>query len=257
MPFNEKNSPSDLAASHTPEEIRNRLRKLPQYRYLKDFVYGSMDGTVTTFAVVAGVAGAELSPGIVLILGTANLLADGFSMAVGNFLGTRAERQVTELARQTEEEHIRIVPEGEKEEVRQIFFSKGLRGVELEHVVEAIIKDKKHWIDIMVSEELGLPLHSPSPWKAGLATMAAFIAVGSLPLLAYFYQIFFKDAGDSAFFWSCLMTGIAFFAVGAFKSFFVSQRWYLSGLETLAVGSCAAGLAYLVGALLKNLPASF
>ena len=113
-----------LEHSRAPEAIARRLKAKPTHSYLRDFVYGAIDGIVTTFAVVAGVAGARLSTAIVVILGLANLVADGFSMAVGNFLATQAERQLKDKARAMEQKHIETVPEGEKEEIRQIFSGK-------------------------------------------------------------------------------------------------------------------------------------
>src|SRR5204862_7986334 len=112
-----------LAEQHPPAAIRRRLASGPAQSYLGDFVLGAVDGCVTTFAVVAGVAGAGLTQGptIVIILGLANVLADGFSMAVGNFLGTKSDQQVVDRIRRTEEMHIDEVPEAEREEIRQIF----------------------------------------------------------------------------------------------------------------------------------------
>src|SRR4026207_1713394 len=110
---------------HSPEAVRTRLTRPLRPSHLRDFIYGGIDGTVTTFAVVAGVAGADLSATIVIILGFANLIADGFSMAVSNFLATRAEIQERELARSEEELEIRRTPDGEREEIRQIFALKG------------------------------------------------------------------------------------------------------------------------------------
>ena len=138
---NNKKEPESLEKTHTPSAIRKRLQFGVQHSYLKDFIYGAIDGAVTTFAVVSGVAGAGLSIKIVIILGLANLFGDGFSMAVGNFLGTRAEEQLREQARKEEEFHIQEIPQGEREEIRQIFAAKGFAGRELEKVVEVITAD--------------------------------------------------------------------------------------------------------------------
>ncbi len=241
-----------LRAAHTPEAIRARLAGGPDHSYLRDFVYGAMDGAVTTFAVVSGVAGARLGPGVVLVLGVANLIADGFSMAAGNFLGTRTERQRADRARLDEEAHIEAVPDGEREEIRQIFAAKGLEGQILEGVVEVITRDRQRWVDTMLREELGLPLAHPSAWRAAWTTFAAFVAVGAVPLSPYICQLLGASLGYDAYLWSTGMTACAFFGVGAAKARFVAQRWFIGGLETLAIGTFAAGLAFLAGRLLRQ-----
>lgn len=239
-------------SDHSPEKIHQRLSQGPRHSYLKDFIYGAIDGAVTTFAIVAGVAGAGLSMGVVIILGIANLVADGFSMAISNFLGSRAEQQEAQKARREEEQHIELYPEGEREEVRQIFAAKGFEGAELEHVVAVITDDRKRWVDTMIQEELGLPLSSPSAWKAGLMTFCAFALAGSIPLLPYLGNFLIDDLGLPSFPLSAAMTGVAFFGIGALKSRFVHQNWLLAGAETLAVGGAAAAIAYGIGALLAG-----
>lgn len=250
---NEKDSLSRLLATHTPEAIRARLGAKHPHSYLRDFIFGAVDGIVTTFAVVAGVAGAGLSAGIIVILGLANLVGDGFSMAAGNFLATRAEKQQRRRAKETERHHIEVVPAGEKEEIRQIFAKKGFSGGDLERVVDVITADKKLWVETMLKEELGFPLGGPSPVKAAATTFAAFVLCGFLPLLVFVYDILAPGLFSKPFWWSAVMTGMTFFTVGAVKGRFVAERWYFSGLETLLVGGVAASLAYLVGLFLGGL----
>jgi len=241
-----------LEAEHTPWAVRRRLQRQPSPSYLHDFIYGAIDGAVTTFAVVSGVAGADLGASVVIVLGGANLIADGFSMAVSNYLGSRAERQRRELARRDEELHIRVVPEGEREEVRQIFAAKGFEGGDLRRVVDVITADPELWAQTMMTEELGYGTSEPNELRAAASTLLAFLTVGFLPLAAFVYDLIAPGVLEGAFVWSAAMTGIAFFVVGSMKSRFVEQTWWRSGLETLAVGGLAAALAYAVGALLKG-----
>ncbi len=243
---------ANLEASHTPDAVRERLQTGRRHSYLRDFIYGAIDGSVTTFAVVAGVAGAGLSAGIVIVLGFANLIADGFSMAVSNFLASRAEQQVVDRARRIEEAHVARFPEGEREEVRQIFAAKGFVGEDLDRAVTVITSDIERWVNTMLQDEHGLPLDSPSPLRAAATTFAAFVFVGLLPLLPFLYPSGVPGGSTNAFLWSAVITAIAFFIVGAVKSRYVEQRWYLAGLETLGVGGGAAMLAYAVGAALQS-----
>lgn len=242
----------DLAATHTPERIRRRLAAPTTYSYLRDFVYGAIDGTVTTFAVVSGVAGAGLSSGVIIVLGMANLVGDGFSMAASNYLGTKTEEELRKKARRIEEQEIKHYPEGEKEEIRQIFASKGFEGDHLEQAVEVITADRKRWVDTMLVEELGLSLDGPSAFRAAMTTLVAFVVVGVIPLLAFIYNHFVANGLANPYLASTLLTAIAFFLVGAAKAWFVDEPWYRAGTETLLIGGGAAALAYGVGLLLAN-----
>ena len=244
---------SSLEAEHTPAAVRRRLDRRPSPSYLRDFIYGAIDGTITTFAVVAGVEGASLDATIVIILGAANLLADGFSMAASNFLGSRAERQQRELARSEERRHIALVPAGEREELRQIFAAKGFAGADLERVVDVISADPDVWADTMMVEELGYGTTEPNELRAAASTFVAFVAVGFLPLAPFVYDLVAPSDLSGTFAWSAAMAAVAFFAVGSLKARFVAQRWWRSGLETLAIGGLAATVAYLVGAALQGI----
>jgi VIT1/CCC1 family predicted Fe2+/Mn2+ transporter len=242
-----------LKKEHTPAAVKSRLKSAARHSYLHDFVYGGIDGAVTTFAIVSGVVGADLPPGVIIILGLANLIGDGFSMAAGNFLATRAEEQVRESTRREEEHHVDTYPEGEVEEVRQLVRRKGFEGDDLERAVEIITSDRRQWIEMMLAEEHGMPPTSASPWRAAAATFAAFVTVGLLPLVAYLAAFLWPEAVPQPFAWSIAATSLAFFAVGAIKSTFVDQHWVWSALETLGVGGAAAGLAYLVGWSLRGI----
>ena len=232
---------------HSLEDISERLAAGPRHNYLRDWIYGGIDGAVTTFAVVTGVVGARLSPAVILIMGFANLAADGFSMAASNYLGTRAEREDFEHLEAVEYKHIENVPEGEREEVRQIFRRKGFEGEELEHAVAHITSDRALWVRTMLTEEYGLPVEIRSAWLAALSTFSAFFLCGLMPLVPFIFD------GDNAFLLSAIVTGIVFFIIGSAKSKWSTVSWWRSGFLTLLVGALAAALAYVVGMLLRNL----
>jgi vacuolar iron transporter family protein len=247
-----RSRPVSLEEEHTPGAVKARLRETRPPSYLSDFIYGAVDGAVTTFAVVAGAAGASLDESVVIILGGANLLADGFSMAVSNFLGSRAERQERERARREEQRHIRLVPEGEREEIRQIFASKGFQGRDLDRVVEVITSDPQLWTETMMSEELGYGSTERNELRAAATTLVAFLLIGFLPLIVFVYNLAAPTDVADPFTWSAVLTGVAFLVVGGMKSRFVDQAWWRSALETLVVGGLAAVLAYAAGAFLEG-----
>jgi len=247
-----KQSREVYKATHTPGQIADRLEDGHDSIYLKDFIYGAIDGAVTTFAVVAGVAGAGLSSGIIIILGFANLLADGFSMAISNYLGTKAENELRDKVRAREMDEIIKYPQGEKEEIRQIFAAKGFEGQLLEDVVEVITSDRERWVDTMLLEEHGMLIEDHDATKGGIATFIAFCFVGLIPLIPYLINWISADTFANPFWWSSGLTGIAFFIVGAVKARFINQHWLMAGLETLGIGGIAAVLAYGVGVLLSG-----
>ncbi|MGI9457037.1 MAG: VIT1/CCC1 transporter family protein [Aeoliella sp.] len=247
MDIEEPPHDAELADSHTPERIRQRLEAPTSHSYLRDFVYGAIDGTVTTFAVVSGVAGAGLGAGVIIVLGMANLIADGFSMAASNYLGTKTEEELRSKARRTEEHHIAHYPEGEREEIRQIFAGKGFEGEQLEHVVDVITSDRERWVDTMMVEELRMPLEGPSALRAALTTFVAFAVVGFIPLAAFIYNWLVPGIQLNPYAVSLVLTGFTFFAVGTAKSWFIDESWIRAGTETLLIGGGAAAIAYAIG----------
>lgn len=221
--------------------------------YLSDFVYGGIDGAITTFAIVAGVVGASLSPAIILILGFANLLADGFSMAVSNYLSSKSRSEYASKLRSRELEEVKVHPKEEIAEVKEIFRKKGFKGENLNKIVRVITSKKKVWIDTMMKEELGIVEDVSNPLNNAMITFFSFLVLGFIPLLIYVLAYFIEPLRESAFLFASILTGVAFFIVGSVKGKIVGKWWYLSGLETLFLGGVAAFIAYLVGYVLRGL----
>ncbi len=234
--------------AHKQDGAVEKYHKVGTGTYLKDMVYGGIDGIVTTFAVVAGVAGAALDTKIVLILGFANLIADGLSMGVGNYLGTKSENQFQEKERMMEEWEVEHVPEEEKKEIADIYRKKGFTGKDLDRVVEVITSDKKVWVDEMMIGELGMvPGEEDTPWKNGATTFVAFVIAGFLPLVPYVFGM------SGGFNMAIVMTAIALFVVGSLRALFTKQHWFIAGLEMLGVGAIAAVVAYGIGDWIEKL----
>ncbi len=212
--------------------------------YIKDVVYGANDGIITTFAVVAGVAGANLDHTVVILLGLASLLADGFSMAGSNYLGSKSERDYALRERRTEEQELHEAPEVEYAEMHGFLRRKGYTKKDTETLLPLLSKNKEFWLDVMMQEELGIapPDINGNPIRAAFATFVAFIAAGIVPLIPYLFA-----ANGDVFAVAALFTAIILFVVGALRSLFTDQRWYLAGLEMFGIGGVAAVIAYGVG----------
>lgn len=243
-------SHTSLEAEHSPDAINLRLANKPAHGYLGDAVLGAIDGCVTTFAIVAGAVGAGFSGGVVVILGFANLIADGFSMAASNYLGTKSERERIDNIRLAEDRQIEVLPEGEREEIRQIFVRKGFTGEVLEKIVATITANRPLWVETMVREEFGMEMTGRGPLKAACATFAAFVCAGFLPLLSFVIP---HLEGPTRFRVSVLLAAVTFAMIGVAKGIIIQRSIWRAGLETLLVGGGAAALAYGVGAWLRYL----
>lgn len=224
-----------------------------QGQYIKSLVYGGLDGIITTFAVVAGVAGASLSVGIVLILGFANLIADGLSMAIGDYLSTKAENEYQDAEREREIWEVENYPEGEKQEMIELYMDKGISKEDATSLMNIISKYKKAWVDIMMVEELGIVQDDESPLKNALVTFFSFITFGFIPLLAYILSNYITVLQNNTFMIASILTGLTLFVLGALKAKFSERNWFYSGLEMLVVGGIAAFAAYGIGVLLSGL----
>lgn len=231
---------------HSHQEIAARISAPAGKGVLRDAVLGALDGSITTFAIVAGVAGAGLSPLVIVVLGLANVLADGFSMAAAAYSGSKAEQDNFRRIRKIEERHIQDNPLGEWREVREILSQKGLSGRILDEATDVITKDRENWIALMMEGEYGLGGIDPHPLRAAVATFLSFLVAGSIPLLPFILKL------EGAFILSAWMTMASFFTIGALKSLWSLSPWWRSAGETLMIGGTAAAIAYGVGTLLTG-----
>ncbi len=238
-----------LIREHRPDAVAERLQNSRSPQSVSDAVLGGIDGCITTFAIVTGSVGAGFAPQVALVLGFANLLADGLSMAVSNYESIKAHAEFVDATRRDEEHHIDQVPEGEREEIRQIFAQKGFAGEALEHIVDTITSDRRLWVDTMITEEHGLQREHPNPLRSALVTFAAFVVIGMLPLL----PLLIASLGMPLQLYASVATAaVVFFAIGSLKSLFLGRPPLRAGLSTLLTGGSAASLAYLVGHLLRD-----
>ncbi|MGB5387129.1 MAG: VIT1/CCC1 transporter family protein [Eudoraea sp.] len=221
-------------------------------KYLGEFVYGGIDGCVTTFAVVAGSVGAGLDSAIIIILGFANLLADGFAMSVGAYLSNKTRKDNYNKHKQIEYWEVDNLPELEREEIRVIYKEQGFEGELLEEVVNVITSDKDRWVNVMMKEELVMFDEDKSPLVIGSVTYLSFIAIGIIPLLIYVIDYIYTINND-LFLLSSILTGIGFIIIGWLKAFVNQTPFWKGILETLLLGSIAAIVAYFIGDFLERI----
>jgi vacuolar iron transporter family protein len=222
-------------------------------QYLGEMVYGGLDGIITTFAVVSGVAGAQLGTSVILILGLANLLADGFSMATGAYLSSKSEQEYYRKEWEREAWEVEHFPDGEKAELYEVYLQRGYTQEEARQMTNIQSQEPERWVKAMMVDELGMLEDERNPLTNGLATFIAFIVAGSVPMLVYLLGLIVPIPTGSAFLASFILSGFALFGLGAAKVLVTRLNPIRSGIEMLIVGGLAAGVAYLVGALLKGI----
>ena len=225
----------------------------PFTTYLKEIVYGGNDGIITTFAIVAGFAGAQANPAsqlpifTVLLFGFANLFADGVSMALGNFISTRSEQDVYRHAKQKEKYEIVHHPEMEVEESVEILVRKGFSQKQAADLVAIYRTNPVYWTDFMMNQELELSNpEGDNPLFMSIATFFSFVIFGFIPLLPY---VLFNET--ATFLNSICATATALFLLGILRWKVGQQSFLRSVGEILFLGGVAAITAFLVGTQFK------
>ena len=210
---------------------------------LRASVFGVNDGLVSNFSLVMGVAGGTSTKGIVLLAGVAGLVAGAFSMASGEWVSVRSQRELYENELRIEREELKAFPEEEREELELIYQAKGIHPDEAKALVDNIMSRPEVALDTLAREELGLdPGSLGSPWVAAGSSFAAFGIGALLPILPFFF-----GSGVAATMTAVVLSVAALFAVGATLSVFTARPAGRSGLRMAVIGALVATATFLVG----------
>src|SRR5918995_4809631 len=212
---------------------------------LRAAVFGINDGLLSNFSLVMGFAGAEAKPEYIVLAGVAGLLAGSFSMAAGEYVSMRVQREVFEQQITMEKQELEMSPKEEEEELSLIYQAKGIPEREAAMLARRIISNPKTAIDTLAREELGLnPSELGSPWTAALSSFLAFILGALIPVLPYLFS-----SGQVAWFASGLLSCLGLLGVGAIISIFTAKGPWISGLRMLGIGLLASAITYGAGRL--------
>jgi len=251
----------DINASKHYHDVKSASEEGHQAEggYLKPIIFGGLDGILTSFAIVAGSAGGNLPPSVVLILGFSNIFADALSMGVGEFLSSKATNEWILNERAREEWEMDNYPEGEIKEMIEIYEDKGMSKEDATQVISIMAKYKDFFVDIMMLQELELMVpeddHVKESMFEGCVMFTSFAGFGALPLLGYvIIPALFPELGEEVLFIAaCVVTGCVLFLMGSVKSYFSSQNWFRAGMETLFLGGACATVAFFIGQFVDHL----
>lgn len=229
------------SSSHTEPHKKNRLSEV---------ILGGQDGLVNVLGVILGGAAASQDKRIVLAVGLAAVFAESISMAAVAYTSKLAERDFYYSEVEREKREMEEVPELEKQEIRQIYKERGLKGRLLEDVVKVITSDKKVWLETMISDELKLsPVAKNEPYHA-LAIVGISTLVGSFIPLMPFVFLSIRDA----IYVSLIISAGSLFLVGAVKAKLTVGFWFKTGLQMMIIGIFSALAGYFIGSLFTSSP---
>jgi VIT1/CCC1 family predicted Fe2+/Mn2+ transporter len=230
----------------TLEEVGKRHRGVSGGGNLRAAVFGINDGLVSNASLILGIAGASANTSVILLSGVAGLLAGAFSMAAGEYVSVRSQREMFEHQIGLERDELAQYPEEEAKELALIYAARGLSREDALKLAKAVISDPAQALDTLAREELGLnPEDLGSPWGVAIFSFLSFAAGALVPLLP-----FFALSGGRALVISIGVTALALFAVGAAISLFTGRSALRDGLRILFIGAAAGALTYGIGKLL-------
>ena len=213
---------------------------------LRAAIFGVNDGLVSNLSLIMGVAGAGVDPDVILVAGTAGLLAGAFSMAGGEYISMRAQREVFERLIHIEAHEIGSDPDGEREELEQIYTSRGIPDRAAREAATAIHEDPELALGVHAREELGLdPEELGSPWGAGASSFVTFAIGAFIPLLPFLFS-----QGATAKWTAVALSLTALFSVGAAMTVITGRLWLWSGARMAMIGGTLAAVTFGIGSLL-------
>lgn len=213
---------------------------------LRAAVFGVNDGLVSNLALIMGVAGGATDPAVIMLAGVAGLVAGAGSMAAGEWVSVRSQRELFERELKVERWELEEFPDDERHELELIYQAKGMDAVQAAALAEQIMADPDIALDTLAREELGLnPGDLGSPWTAAISSFIAFAVGAVVPLLPFLFGL----AAAGAVVASSLLSAVALATVGAVISVFTGRPMWRSGLRMVAIGGGAAAVTYLVGSL--------
>ena len=228
-----------------PAGVEHRHRSLGGGGNLRAAVFGISDGLVSNASLIMGFAGATSDARVVLVAGVAGLCAGAFSMASGEYVSVRSQRELYEHQIALERSELAQYPEAEAQELALIYAAKGIPQQEATRLAQKIVADPEHALDTLAREELGLnPAELGSPWGAAASSFLAFAAGAFVPLAPFLTMAF-----DRALIASVVASAIALFAIGATLSLFTGRSAPYAGGRMLALGAFAAAMTYVIGRL--------
>jgi VIT1/CCC1 family predicted Fe2+/Mn2+ transporter len=214
--------------------------------FITDVVIGMSDGLTVPFALAAGLSGAVDSTAIILTAGFAEIAAGSIAMGLGGYLAGRTEIDHYNSELRREQEEVEVVPEKEKQEVREVFAEMGLSKDVQDTIAEEMAKDKEKWVDFMMKYELGLDKPNPRRARNSAFNIGVSYAVGGvIPLSPYF----FFDTPFEGLKWSAIVTVICLFVFGFFKAKFTGQNPLGGAVRVALIGSVAAAAAFFIASL--------
>eukprot|EP01117_Protostelium_nocturnum_P011260 TRINITY_DN4090_c0_g1_i1.p1 TRINITY_DN4090_c0_g1~~TRINITY_DN4090_c0_g1_i1.p1 ORF type:complete len:272 (-),score=81.96 TRINITY_DN4090_c0_g1_i1:185-1000(-) len=218
-------------------------------QFVKSAIYGGLDGVASIFVSIAAVAGQkDVGVGLALVFGLAKLFAGGLSMGIGDWLATSAEVDLARTEKAREAWEFDNFPEGEIEEMVEIYVKKGLSPEAAKRIMEILSKYPQAFIDIMLAEEIGISsdIFNQKPWKHGLVNFTSFMIWGSIPLIVYLVFVAIKSQLDhNVIFGICAGVSIlTLFIMGLIKGKLTDSNLFLSALLTVFCGAVSAGIGY-------------